>query len=301
VLRVDEADWERLITQLSRGDCTPFLGAGACAGTLPDAAQMSSDWAARFGYPFLDQHDLARVMQYISVTRRDVVYLKEKVCEDFASIGPPPFGVSGEPHSLLAEFPIRVFITTNYDDYLMKALALAGKNPKSAICPWFISANSNFDEFFAEVPAVRSPPDEPLVFHLHGNLKVPRSLVLTEGDYLEFLANIAVFRNDEGPRLIPSVVLSAMTDYPLLFIGYSLQDWTFRVIFHGLLRAQSDVLRRRSVSVQLPPPINGSVAEAERHAAEYLTRYLEGWSISIFWGTAADFCEELRSRMGSSP
>ncbi len=297
---MDEADWERLIAQLRRGDCTPFLGAGACVGTLPDAAEMSRDWATRYGYPFLDHHDLARVMQYISITRRDVVYVKEQVCEDLAGKRPPPFGVPSEPHTLLAEFPIRVFITTNYDDFLMKALGWAGKSPKSAICPWYVSANADFEEFFAEVPPVPSPPDEPLVFHLHGNLRIPRSLVLTEGDYLEFLANIAVFRNDDGPRLIPSVVLTAMTDYPLLFIGYSLQDWTFRVIFHGLLRAQSDVLRRRSVSVQLPPPINGSVAEAERRAEEYLTRYLEGWSISIFWGTAADFCHELRSRMGSS-
>jgi hypothetical protein len=298
---VDETDWERLTAQLSRGHCTPFLGAGACAGTLPAAAEMSSAWASKYNYPFLDHHDLARVMQYISITKRDPVFVKEEVCEDFAGKPPPPFGIPSEPHALLAEFPIRVFITTNYDDFLMKALAWAGKRPKSAICPWYMSANANFDEVFADVPSIPSAPDEPLVFHLHGNFKEPRSLVLTESDYLEFLANIAVFRNDEGPRLIPSVVLSAMTDYPLLFIGYSLQDWTFRVIFHGLLRAQSDVLRRRSVSVQLPPPVNGSVTEAERHAEEYLTRYLEGWSISIFWGTAADFCEELRRRMRPKP
>ena len=89
-----------------------------------------------------------------------------------------------EPHTLLAEFPIRVFITTNYDDFLMKALAWAGKRPKSAICPWYMSANSDFDEFFAEIPPIPSVPDEPLVFHLHGNFKVPRSLVLTESAFI---------------------------------------------------------------------------------------------------------------------
>ena len=297
---MDEADWDRLVAQLSRGDCTPFLGAGACDGTLPAAAEMSSHWAGMYNYPFPDHYDLPRVMQYISISDGDAIFVKEKVCEDFATRGQPPFADSTEPHSLLADFPVRVFITTNYDGFLTKALMLAGKSPKTVTCPWYLPATADFTKFFARVPTIPPPPQEPLVFHLHGNLTNPKSLVLTEGDYLEFLANIAVSRTGDGTQLVPSVVLSAMIDYPLLFIGYSLQDWTFRVLFHGLLRAQSDVLRRRSVSVQLPPPVNGTILAAERRAREYMTRYLEGWSISIFWGTAADFCAQLRARMERS-
>lgn len=300
MLRLDERDWKRLISQLSRGDCTPFLGAGACHGTLPSAAEMSMDWADRYEYPFPDHRDLARVMQYISISEGNPVEIKERVREEFAGKGPPPFDHPTEPHALLARFPIRVFITTNYDDFLTKALAWAGKAPESVICPWYLPATANYNEFFSRVPPDRPPPEKPLVFHLHGNLKIPKSLVLTEADYLEFLANIAGSRIEEGMQLVPNIVLNAMTDYPLLFIGYSLQDWTFRVLFHGLLRTQSDVLRRRSISVQLRPPVNGSIAAAERRAEEYITRYLEGWQISIFWGTAADFCRELRDRIGRS-
>lgn len=296
---MDEADWDRLINQLSRGDCTPFLGSGACHGTLPAAAELSSHWAGRYSYPFPDHYDLARVMQYISISGRDPVFVKELLCEDFSSKGPPSFTHASEPHALLASFPVRVFITTNYDDFLTKALRQAGKSPMRVICPWYLPTGS-ISKFFAKVPATQPAPLEPLVFHLHGNLETPKSLVLTEGDYLEFLVNIAISRTGEATQLIPSVVLGAMTDYPLLFIGYSLQDWTFRVLFHGLLRAQSEVLRRRSVSVQLLPPVDSSIAEAEQRAREYITRYLEGWSISIFWGTAAEFCTELRSRIGPS-
>ncbi|HEX4094322.1 MAG TPA: SIR2 family protein [Trebonia sp.] len=296
---MEEADWDRLVAQLSRGDCTPFLGAGACDGTLPVAAEMSSRWAGMYNYPFPDHHDLPRVMQYISISDGDAIFVKERVCEEFASRGNPSFADSTEPHALLAGFPVRVFITTNYDDFLTKALKIAGKSPRAVVCPWYLPASADFTKFFSRVPAAPPPPHEPLVFHLHGNLTNPKSLVLTEGDYLEFLANIAVSRTGDGTQLVPSIVLSALTDYPLLFIGYSLQDWTFRVLFHGLLRAQSEVLRRRSVSVQLLPPVNGTIAEAERRAREYMTRYLGGWSISIFWGTAADFCNQLRARLGT--
>jgi SIR2-like domain len=296
---LEEADWDRLVAQLSRGDCTPFLGAGACDGTLPVAAEMSSRWAGLYNYPFPDHHDLPRVMQYISISDGDAIFLKEKVCEEFASRGNPPFADATEPHALLANFPVRVFITTNYDDFLTKALKMAGKSPRTVVCPWYLPASADFTKFFSRVPTTPPPPQEPLVFHLHGNLTNPKSLVLTEADYLEFLANIAVSRTGDGTQLVPSIVLSALTDYPLLFIGYSLQDWTFRVLFHGLLRAQSEVLRRRSVSVQLLPPVNGTIMEAERRAREYMTRYLGGWSISIFWGTAADFCNQLRARMGA--
>lgn len=297
---MEDSDWERLIDQLGRGDCTPFLGAGACVGTLPDASALSRRWARQYDYPFQDHHDLARVMQYISISRGDPIYIKEKVCDDFDRVDPPPFNDPCEPHALLAKFPIRVFITTNYDDFLAKALSWAGKAPKAAICPWYLPASADFARFFARssVPADRPVANEPLVFHLHGNHKTAKSIVLTEADYLEFLANIVFLHSEEETRLIPSVVLGALTDYPLLFIGYSLQDWTFRVIFHGLLRTQSEVLRRRSISVQLPPPINGSIKEAERRAQDYIARYLEGWSISIYWGTAAEFCDELRIRMG---
>lgn len=295
---VEEADWARLVAQLARGDCTPFLGAGACR-TLPTGAELGAAWAARYEYPFLDHEDLAKVMQYAAISEGDAVFLKEKVCDYFRSVGPPDFSDPSEPHALLARFPIPVFITTNYDDFLVRALGLAGKSPNSAICSWFSGEDYN-RELFETDQGLSPTSGEPLVYHLHGSMQTPRSLVLTESDYLEFLVKITTSRNDDALRLIPSAVLSALTDNPLLFVGYSLQDWTFRVLFHGLLRTIPSTHRRRNVSVQLLPPVSGGGREVEARARRYLTRYLEDWRISIFWGTAADFCRELRERAGFS-
>lgn len=294
---MEEADWARLVSQLGRGDCTPFLGAGAC-DVLPTASELGSRWAAKYDYPFVDREDLAKVMQYAAVMEGDSVYLKEKVCEYLRSVHPPDFGRPTEPHALLARFPIPVFITTNYDDFLVKALGLAGKNPNAAICSWFGSTD-NDREFFETTPGRNPTSAMPLIYHLHGRMQTPKSLVLTESDYLEFLVRITASRDDDPLRLIPGAILSALTDNPLLFVGYSLQDWTFRVLFHGLLRAIPSTHRRRNVSVQLLPPVhNDRDDEVKDRARRYLTRYLEDWRISIFWGTTAEFCRELHSRAG---
>jgi hypothetical protein len=293
---VEEADWDRLVAQLSRGDCTPFLGAGACR-TLPSASELGLSWATRYKYPFADRDDLAKVMQYAAFYEGDAVYLKQKVCAYLESVDPPDFADPTEPHALLAKFPIPVFITTNYDDFLIRALTLEGKNPRPAICTWFPGAEYD-RELFETMAGLNPGPDVPLVYHLHGSMQTPKSLVLTESDYLEFLVKITTSRDDEALRLIPSAILSALTDNPLLFVGYSLSDWTFRVLFHGLLRTIPSTHRRRNVSVQLLPPVHDGDSEAHDRARRYLTRYLEDWSISIFWGTAEEFCLQLRERAG---
>jgi hypothetical protein len=295
---MNEQDWERLTRQLVDGHCTPFLGAGACVDTLPSSVQLAESWADRHHYPFQDHEDLARVMQYASITVGDAISVKEELCKELADKGYPDFTEAAEPHALLATFPITVFVTTNYDDFLFKALKAAGKEPDFAISPWMSQAGNRTD--FKPVP--EHPPEEtrPLVFHLHGRRTSPSSLVLTEDDYLEFLANIASTDDNGEFGLVPSVVNLAMTDKPLLFIGYSLRDWTFRVLFHGLLRTRPQLMHRRSVSVQLLPPVKGSIADAEQKARQYMDHYLDQAKISIYWGTAQDFCTELRGRLAAA-
>lgn len=291
---MDEADWERLIEQLRAGHCTPFLGAGACDGTLPSAADMSDKWAADYKYPFMDGRDLARVMQYAATTVGDAVHIKEKVCDDIKSAGPPDFSDPEEPHALLAEFPIPVFVTTNYDDFLARALTRKGKMPSSVACPWYRPDKEPVET----LPGFEPTADRPLIYHLHGSTQSPRSLVLTELDYLDFLIRISKSQADDTLRIIPTAIESALTDSPLLFIGYSLKDWTFRVLFHSLLRTTTNANRRRSVSVQLVPEVGRPKADAKRRAQTFMSRYFDDWRISIFWGTGQEFCHQLRSKIG---
>lgn len=132
---MDDVDWKRLIDQLGRGDCAPFLGAGACAGTLPTGTTLSNQYAMRYDYPFADPGNLARVMQYGEAVVRDPVDLKETVCSHLRSHGRPPASDPWEPHRLLAGFPVTTFLTTNYDDFLVEALRAEGKEPHVAVSP----------------------------------------------------------------------------------------------------------------------------------------------------------------------
>lgn len=292
---MDEREWDRLVEQLREGDCTPFLGAGASMPALPTGAELGRTWAERYDYPFGDGSDLPDVMQYVSVIEGDPVTVKRRVCRDLAERGDPDFADPHEPHALLARLPIPVFLTTNYDDFMTKALHRAGKKPLVALCPWYRGADADPE---TALPAGYQPRrEEPLVYHLHGSLKHPASLVLAEQDYVEFLINLAKDIGEDARRVVPHQVLLAMTRQPLLFIGYSLRDFSFRTLFHGFVGAVPDVQRRRHVSVQLRPGPGIDDAAARQRAEDYLTRYFGQLNISVFWGSAREFCAELTRRL----
>ncbi|GIH80227.1 SIR2 family NAD-dependent protein deacylase [Planobispora longispora] len=291
-----DADWERLLHQLESGDCTPFLGPGACTGTLPAGSALSRRLAKKWGYPYGDDHELPRVAQFALIKYGDAVYVKNMICSELGASGLPDFQDLLEPHGLLANFPLPVYLTTNYDDFIVQSLKAVGKRPNPALCPWNADVPYAGDLFSRE-DGWNPQADRPLVYHLHGSLRDPVSIVVAEDDYLEFLTNLAL---DSAGRkqMLPPSILAALTKRSLLFVGYSLKDWTFRVLFRGLLRAVPGINRRRHVSIQLEPtpdPRKANLREVKHH----LARYYEGWQISVFWGSSEQFCGELRRRMGS--
>lgn len=294
----DDRVWDRLVTQLRNGDCTPFLGAGACAGTLPLGADLAREWARRYSYPFDDVTNLPAVIQHAGVLEEDLVNVKHDVARSLARMGEPRYEDREEPHALLADLPLKVYLTTNYDDFMARALRRRGKHPVTVVCPWYRGADNDPD---TQLPDAYEPHAErPLVYHFHGSLRYAGSMVLAEQDYVEFLVNIGKDISDEAPRLLPPSVQLAMTRQPLLFIGYSLNDWSFRVMFHGLRRAVPDVQQRRHISVQLTPGHGASSSVPQQRAADYLDRYFARLNIKVYWGSTQEFCAELGRRLESS-
>ena len=291
---MEESDWDRLVRQLNAGACTPFLGAGACHGTLPTGTELARHWAERDNYPFSDRESLPRVMQFSASMVNDPVYLKELVVEYLRGHGRPSDGRPLEPHSFLARLPIPIYVTTNYDDFMVHALRAVDKTPTTMICRWYEDGT----KWLARTAPEPEPSAQaPIVFHLHGSATQPESIVLTEQDYVDFLINLSADQSADDQRVIPTSILPAFTNRPLLFIGYSLQDWTFRVIFQGLQRTISHGQRRRHISVQLPEPHNHDDRE---RVMGFLNRSLEDWNISVYWGTTEMFLAELSTRLDLS-
>ncbi len=296
VQQLDDNDWKTLLGRIKDGKCTPFLGAGACAGTLPTGYDIARKWANDYDYPLKNTRDLVEVSQFVAIKSRDVVVAKERILEELKLKGEkadrkfPDFTRPSEPHSILAELPLPIYMTTNYDDFMVEALRHHKKNPKRELCRWNSylreEVSSAFESGYMPTPA------EPVVFHLHGYNILPESLVLMEDDYLDFLVNVT--RDDD--QLLPKPIQKAISGSSLLFMGYGLNDWSFRVLFRGLVRNRDSSLRRISITVQLPPASDEMEESLQQQIQAYRSEYLSQINIRAYWGEASKFAEELRQR-----
>jgi hypothetical protein len=271
---LEKSDWKLLLQRIKKGKCTPFLGAGACFGVLPLGCDIAQFLAVQY----------------------DPMFPKEEILERFfTNVDPPDFTAPDEPHGVLADLPLPVYMTTNYDDFMVQALKSRNKDPKQELCRWNQLVKDQPCIFELE-PGFMPTVANPVVFQLHGHNKVPESLVLTEDDYLDFLVNIS-----RDQALLPPRIQEALTGASLLFIGYSLADWSFRVLFRGLVMSTEPSLRRISVTVQLPPVPTDAPESTQQQVQKYLDEYFNRIDIRVYWGTATEFAAELRRRWEESP
>ena len=305
LLRVfDEGDWERAVYYIKSSRCTPFIGAGASTGYLPLARDLAGSLAREHDYPFDDVGDLARVSQFAAVKQGDRLVVKMKLADDmFANVSLPDFRAPDEPYGLLADLGLPLYVTTNYDDFIYAALEDRGRKPLRAICPWYTTNKTEIEEAtkqFQKADGYAPGKGRPIVYHLHGHHGTPESMVLTEDDYIDFLVRVS-----RDPGLLPPVIQGSLGKQMLLFIGYSLADSTFRVIFRGLLSERPRSSGARHVSVQLPPSSGDDKADAEKaateaerllRAQEYLDKYFEEQRVAVCWQEAREFTKELRRR-----
>jgi hypothetical protein len=286
-----DRDWENLLRKISGGRCVPFLGAGACYGSLPLGAEIAHEWAERFAYPMSDSSDLVRVSQFLAV-EYDLTYPKELVLERLAGARPPDFKVDDEPHGVLADLPLKIYLTTNYDDFMFKALESRWRDPKREFCRWNDLIREQPTIFDAD-PNYEPTVARPLVYHLHGHSD-PNSVVLTEDDYLTFLAAM------QDPKLLPESVHRAIAGSSLLFIGYRMADWNVRVLLQGLRRLGQGLGGKGNLSVMvLVPPQDAE--GTQQNMQRYLDRYYAALDMRVYWGTARQFCGELASRWKQQP
>ena len=298
---LDDKTWERLLKRIRDDKCTPVIGSGACTAPpvgadpaewaklkYPSKEQIALKFAADYAYPLDDQTKLERVAKYVAATD-DIMAPKEAFAEHYGSLPSPNFSAwPNEPHRVLADLPFPVYLTSNFDDWMFRALTEYKKrDARLAICRWnrhIPEKAPSFDREFAYSVA------NPLVYHFHGCTPWAESAVVTEDDYFEFLINISRDYKSLAHRVDRAL------GGALLFLGYTLSDWDFLVLFRLFANKLRDS-GNTHIAVQLEPSDTpGEQAEKAAKAVKYLDSYFGSAQVKIYWGTCQQFCEELRVR-----
>jgi SIR2-like domain len=318
--------WKRLVKPVRDGKLVPILGPRlleAAHGASHDTARRLAG-ANQFPYEVHEWEDLPRVAEFIGVKQSRYnairVYqdqiLADLIAQHRSWLPPeeiPPLAKKPKlgkllalvgdklraenPHDayrILAELPASVYLTTNFDPLMERALKANQREPQQAATRWrYQKAPIAGDK----QPIAAATPKAPLVYHTFGAFGPDSDdgLVLTEDDYFSFLINTSAF------KLIPSEVESALVDNFLLFPGFRLTDWHFRLLFRLMmgLPGRERLKQYCHVAVQLDPDMQ-SMADVEG-AKQYLSEYFgKEANIDIFWGSSEEFLKALRDELAAA-
>jgi hypothetical protein len=317
--------WRRLIKPVANGKVVPIIGPRLLETACGAAHETATRLAGAHRYP-LGAHewdDLPRVTEYMSVkeSRYNVIQTyKDQLLHDLidqhrgwlppAEIPPATrkprlgklLGLVGDhlresatdPHRILAELGAAVYVTTNFDPLLERALKANERPPQQVLTRWrHQKTPRSADEDAVAVPTSKAP----LVYHVFGAFgpNTDEGLVLTEDDHFDYLITTS------AAKLMPPEVESALVDNSLLFLGFRLTDWHFRVLFRLMmsLPGRERLKQYCHVAVQLDPDMQ-TMADVEG-AKVYLAAYFgKEANIDIFWGSSEEFLTALRDELAAA-
>ncbi|MER5176508.1 MAG: SIR2 family protein [Candidatus Nitrosocosmicus sp.] len=230
------------------------------------------------------------------------MYPKTLLSDMLKKINPSDFSSSfrnTSPYDVLSNLDLPLYITTNYDRFMESALSKnSRKKPESDFCKW----SDNLKKFLktANITSVfddaqyKFTEERPLVYHIHGDIETPESMILTERDYFEFVINM---NKGDDKDILPASIRTELATSSLIFIGYSLEDINFRAIFQGFLSFLSSLdrkYRKLSIAIQIVP---NNYNKKDIKMQKYLEQYTRNmFDVKVFWGNTSDFMTELEKR-----
>lgn len=304
--------WSGLVKYIQTGKCTPIIGPRARIQWLPDPTALARAWAAEYGYPFSDKSNPCSLAQYMAISQGEDFpryEMLEAVKKAFESKVPAPLREGlryrdltelvqavgwqaltadspNDIHKVLANLNLPLYVTTNADNFMTAALAAQGKQPVREICRW----NDDLEglpSIFDKDPNYTPTPERPLVYHLFGNEEEIASIVLTEDAHFAFMVNIAA-----NMQRIHPCIWAALANSSLMFLGYRLNDWGFRVLMRGLIAPMQQRRKFKHVGVQLEP--DDVSAENLSTVHDFLRDYFQGNELNVYAGSPQQFIAELR-------
>ena len=313
-----------LIKSINREKCMPIIGPGVVETLLDSQRNIARAWAASHNFP-MEPHnrdDLPQVAQYLTVSQGGTIateweledYLTQALINRFRRTALQDWSddeVQGksldelirkvghyiwdqnpeDPLLTLAQWPVKIYINTLPGNLLVEALRRVDKKPRIEICRWKDSLAS--DKGIAELdPDYEPSVEEPLVYHLFGRFDEDDSLVITEDDYFDFLIG-----STSNKDMIPPTVRESFVNSALLFLGFYIEDWNFRVLFRSIVNAPGISLAKRyaHVAAQIAPS-EGRLLDPRR-AQSYLLEAFSANQVNIYWGSINEFTAEIQSKL----
>jgi DNA-binding SARP family transcriptional activator len=247
----DETHFEAVVAALLSGRLVPVLGT--------DTVALGRELAARFRYD--DEGDLARVAQFVASTKgagplRDELQLlldasaAPTAIHRFLASLPPLLRERGVPHQLL--------VTSCYDLALEQALLEAGEEFDVVA---YVAAGRDRGRFCHREPngATRvidvpntyatelSLERRTVVLKLHGRLDPADDVVVTEDDYISYLAH-----GDVGGA-VPVGLAAKLRRSHFLFLGYGLREWSLRLVLDRMWGGDAPAYRSWAVVPEAQP------------------------------------------------
>jgi hypothetical protein len=300
--------WPALLSHIDTGECTPILGPGVTEFLFGPWRDLARTWADTYAYPMAahQRDDLAQVAEYLTVNqspnfvRAELVrQLRQEVRRRHPAATGPSLDeliVSAwqrrrrqqprEFFTLLARIPFAIYLTASPDPLLPQALAAAGRKPEVGLFPWQEDIESR-QSVFAKEPGYIPDQNRPLVYYFFGRYREPSSLVLTEDDYFDYLISMGL-----NWKLFPEAVSRRLNE-SLLFLGFHIDDWSFRALFRSIIRKAGGSRRGgfAHVAVQIDPV--ESRHQDLKKARHYFRDFLGKEDVTLYWGSAEDFAREL--------
>jgi hypothetical protein len=321
---LSDTQWKGLLKNIYEKKCIPVIGAGVYQvqdkdgrALIPLSKDIVHKLKEKHRYPLEDLYELAtiyaledsyqlaRLAQFLAIEHAEgnEIHPKALLSEMIKEIDSSNFSPESKlPYDVLADLDLPIYVTTNYDHFLEEALSRSRrrKEPQSDFSRWSDEVmkyvkRAGVSSVFDNDAQYKPTEEKPLVYHIHGDIDIPGSMVLTEKDYFEFVINT---NKKEDQEMYPPILRRVIASSSLLFIGYTLEDINFRTIFQGFLSYLGSLGQSRTqtdIAVQLPPKIS---KKGQAKMRKYLELYTSSMfpNVQLFWGDTFEFITELDKR-----
>lgn len=222
---LDQVDWDDILETMEEQKCVLFLGNGAFQS--PGGGNMEEALKG-----FLDAENPEH--PHIQLYNPDGFFLfkknryKRKVIAEMKRFYSQSFPETEEQFSRIAQMPFSMIFTLTPDNILARTFDETGFDYQ----PDFYFRNRKAADKF-EAPSLRKP----LIYNLMGNIEEPESLVLTHGDFFDYLES--VFQSKSMSEELKES-LESMERY--IFLGLPYEKWYFQMLLR-VLSLHSDKLK----------------------------------------------------------